>query len=141
MAPTSLSPSPSPPPPSLWIPLQVTASRSHIVHRVMGAVQSRRLPLIYHQSYIRARALSACRPMIPCLIPACRCADDGLLGMLRALGVGFPAFFLSTRRPLFRDWVHAPPPPSSAAVHLPWKNRKSPYSSYASGSSGTRSHL
>ncbi|KAJ7828606.1 hypothetical protein B0H13DRAFT_2373113 [Mycena leptocephala] len=59
MAPTSLSPSPSPSLPPLWILLQVAASRSHIVHRVMGAVQSRRLPLIYHQSYIRARALVA----------------------------------------------------------------------------------
>ncbi|KAJ7800551.1 hypothetical protein B0H13DRAFT_678251 [Mycena leptocephala] len=81
---TTLSRWPSPP--RSWIYL--AASRSRSVHRVMGAVQSRRLPLIYHQSYICARALLACGPTTPCLIPACGCADDTLLGMLCALAVG-----------------------------------------------------
>jgi hypothetical protein len=76
--------------PSRWLLpsrsyIYFAASRSRIVHRVMGALQSRRLPLIYHQSYIRARALSPCGPTTPCLIPACGCADDAQLGMLCAL--------------------------------------------------------
>ncbi|KAJ7850233.1 hypothetical protein B0H13DRAFT_2401379 [Mycena leptocephala] len=98
--PTSLSRWPSPP--RSWIYL---ADRS--VHRVMGAVQSRRLPLIYHQSYIPARALVACGPTTPASFRrrrrSARYAHGGRFFGLAPL----PSLF------------------AFVGVRLPWRKRKS----------------